>query len=98
MRTTELMGERAEGGMTSTEEEWTKGPVRRERRHDEMDSAFSGGVLLLSACGKKQMPRRGPEPGGAPATMTISQKVFPTEDVLKLLDLKGGFIMRVAAP
>ena len=52
-------------------------------------------VLLLSACGKK--PEAPPEDqsqgGSAAATMTISQTRFSqdTEDVLKLLDLKGGF-------
>lgn len=58
-------------------------------------TALLAAVLLLSACGKKQTPP--PEDqsqgGSAAATMTISQTRFSqdTEDVLKLLDLKGGF-------
>ncbi len=58
-------------------------------------TALLAAVLLLSACGKK--PEAPPEDqsqgGSAAATMTISQTRFSqdTEDVLKLLDLKGGF-------
>ncbi len=60
-----------------------------------LTALLAAAVLLLSACGKKQTPP--PEDqsqgGSAAATMTISQTRFSqdTEDVLKLLDLKGGF-------
>ena len=60
-----------------------------------LTALLAAAVLLLSACGKK--PEAPPEDqnqgGSAAATMTISQTRFSqdTEDVLKLLDLKGGF-------
>lgn len=56
---------------------------------------FAAVVILLSACGGKQKPPEEDQSksGSSAATMSIARTHFSqeTEDVLKLLEVKGGF-------
>ena len=59
-----------------------------------LTALFAAAVLLLSACGGKQNEEKeDPNKSSSAATMSIVQTRFSqeTEDVLKLLEVKGGF-------